>query len=377
MSSDAGGPPVVVNRLNDYAPKAGWESGIITTSELANDLDGHPYSLDSTLVIDQKKLPIAATLSKSVRDQVESADILHLHTMWSPMVNAIGKLARKVGTPYIVSTHGMLDPYSLGQKAIKKRVYFRLFESSILKHAAHVLFTTDLESQLAQESVGTLSNIRIIALGGDRPPKDIDALRQEFLSKNEMLRSKNIVVFLGRVHEKKRPDLAIEALQKVLDAVPDAFLLMVGNGEAKYVDWLKKKTDDLGLSEQVRFTGALQGEAKWRALAAANMFVLPSQQENFAIAVAEAMSAGLPVIITKQVNIWPDIEIARAGIAIESANSLELAGAYRDLLKDETKRLEFGRNALRLAREKYDWDVSSAKTYALYGDVLNAMQRNV
>ena len=130
----------------------------------------------------------------------------------------------------------------------------------------------------------------------------------------------------------------------------------------------------LALDDHVLFAGRLDGELKWASFAAAELFVLPSRQENFAITVAEAMQMAVPVIITDKVNTWPYVKEARAGLVLDECdiNSL-LPHAVEELLKDDTTRSEMGVRGSRYARERLTWHASAQKLFACYNQVLSSV----
>jgi glycosyltransferase involved in cell wall biosynthesis len=196
-------------------------------------------------------------------------------------------------------------------------------------------------------------------------------LAERFRSSHPDLADKRLLIFLGRLHPKKRPDAVIRAMTSIATSVPDAVLLVVGSGEPGYVDKLRSLAGGLGLSQRVRFLGLLTGDAKWGALAASKLFVLPSLQENFAIAMAEALHLGMPVLITKNINTWREIVGAGAGIVLrEEALEDDIARHAADLLRHPDTCLAMGNNARALAQRAYTWPASAQKVCAVYDRVI-------
>ncbi len=129
---------------------------------------------------------------------------------------------------------------------------------------------------------------------------------------------------------------------------------------------------------RVTFTGFLSNEAKWSAMAAADIFVLPSRQENFAIAVAEAMQAGLPVVVSRAVNLSSAISASGAGIIVDDENDVQaLAGAIGKLMDDPDICREVGDKARNLALEKFGWPDAAKEIFALYETVLVSDRKRV
>ena len=146
---------------------------------------------------------------------------------------------------------------------------------------------------------------------------------------------------------------------------------MVGDGQHDYVDGLKQHSDSLGLRECVHFLGLLTGDEKWAALASSSVFALPSLQENFAIAVAEALHLGVPVLITDKINIWHEIVGAEAGMLLREAFlEDDLASHAVALLGDPRNCRDMGRRARALALRAYTWPASAQRLCAYYDTVL-------
>ena len=202
--------------------------------------------------------------------------------------------------PYVVSPHGMLDPGSLGRRGVRKRAYAAVVEWPHLRRAAGMIYTAEEERRLAESSVSGLPPGSVVPLGAGDPPDEPRAdLAATFFESFPELKGKRVVLFLGRLHEKKGPDRLIAAFPEVRRAVPGAALALVGPGEERYVAGLRAAA-----GEGVHFLGSLSGRLKWAAYAAADVFVLPSFQENFALTVAEALRVGTPAVLTRHVNIW-------------------------------------------------------------------------
>ncbi|VTU35221.1 glycosyltransferase [Variovorax sp. PBL-E5] len=220
-------------------------------------------------------------------------------------------------TPYFVYSHGMLDPWFKRRyplKHLKKWLYWPWAEYRVLRDAAAVLFTCEEERLLARESFW-LYRCReaVSSYGTSAPPQNAQALSETFLSAFPDLRQKRLLLFLGRIHEKKGCDLLIEAFARVAAAAPEVQLVMAGPGEEGLTRQLQSRAAALGLSSRIAWTGMLAGDLKWGAFYASEVFCLPSHQENFGIAVAEALACSRPVLISNKVNIWREIEEDSAG----------------------------------------------------------------
>lgn len=148
---------------------------------------------------------------------------------------------------------------------------------------------------------------------------------------------------------------------------PGAHLFVAGSGGAAFETRLRRLTRDLGLAAQVTFTGFLSGELKWSALAAADVFVLPSLQENFGIAVAEAMHASLPVIVSQEVDISAEVEEAGAGVVLGNRGDPKgLASAICRMLGSGSYRRRAGDSARVHASSRFTWAAVARHHAALY-----------
>jgi glycosyltransferase involved in cell wall biosynthesis len=180
------------------------------------------------------------------------------------------------------------------------------------------------------------------------------------------------LLFLGRIHPKKGLDRILNCLQSLKQSIPNVLLVVAGDGEAHYIRQVRQLVSALALDDHVLFAGRLDGELKWASFAAAELFLLPSRQENFAITVAEAMQMAVPVIITDKVNTWPYVKEARAGLVLnESDINALLPHAIETLLKDDARRLAMGVRGRRYARERLTWHASARELLKCYDQILS------
>jgi glycosyltransferase involved in cell wall biosynthesis len=221
-------------------------------------------------------------------------------------------------TPYFVYPHGMLDPWFKRRyplKHLKKWLYWPWAEYRVLRDAAAVIFTCEEERRLARQSFWLYKAREVIgSYGTSAPPMNTRALTTGFTAAFPELQDKRLLLYLGRIHEKKGGDLLIEAFARVLGDAPDLHLVMAGPGDESIVSELKGRAERLGLSSRITWTGMLSGDLKWGAFYASDAFCLPSHQENFGIAVVEALACGKPVLISDKVNIWREITQDGAGL---------------------------------------------------------------
>jgi glycosyltransferase involved in cell wall biosynthesis len=213
----------------------------------------------------------------------------------------------------------MLDPWFKHHyplKHLKKWLYWPWADYRVTRDAQAVLFTAEEERRLARESFW-LYKVReaVVGYGLGLNPDAQAAQADDFLQAFPQARGARIVLFLGRLHVKKGCDMLVDAFADVAERDPSLLLVMAGPDQTGLRPALERRAASLGVAQRIVWTGMLQGRAKWGALRAAEVFVLPSHQENFGIAVAEALAVGVPVLVSTKVNIWREIVGAGAGLA--------------------------------------------------------------
>ena len=228
-------------------------------------------------------------------------------------------MLRRLGVPYFVFCHGMLDPWfkrTYPLKHLKKWLYWPWGEYRVLRDASAVLFTAEEEARLAAQSFWLYqAKPAVVGYGLTLDATALDATAEDFFGLYPQLRGKRIMLFLARIHPKKGCDLLIDAFAKVAASDPSLHLVMAGPDQVGWQRALEQQAAALGIAERITWSGMVGGGLKWAALRAAEVFVLPSHQENFGVAVAEALAVGVPVLISDKVNIWREIVAAGAGLA--------------------------------------------------------------
>lgn len=248
-------------------------------------------------------------------------DAVTVHGLWQYHGRAVREALQGTSTPYFVYPHGMLDPWfrrAYPVKHLKKWLYWQLYERRVLRDAAAVLFTCEQERLLARTTFSPYHcTEQVIRYGAASPPCDLTQAQQKFRDHEAGLGKAPYLLYLSRVHPKKGIDLLLQAYLKLAaeNPAPLPTLVIAGPCEDEvYLQSLKKEATRCPSNGKVVWAGMLTGDLKWGALAGAEAFVLPSHQENFGIAVAEALAVGRPVLISDQVNIWREIQAEGACI---------------------------------------------------------------
>ncbi|MFL6514941.1 MAG: glycosyltransferase, partial [Chthoniobacterales bacterium] len=210
-----------------------------------------------------------------------------------------------------------LDPWfkrTYPLKHLKKWLYWPWAEYRIMRDAAAVIFTSEQERLEARESFW-LYRVRekVSSLGIESPEAPSADVHGKLFENFPQLRGTRPLLFLGRLHPKKGCDLAIEAFATAGGPAANMSLIMAGPDQVGWRNALQKRARELGAESHVVFAGMLEGESKRSALLNAEALILPSHQENFGMAVIEALALGVPVLISNRVNTAGEIESDRAG----------------------------------------------------------------
>jgi glycosyltransferase involved in cell wall biosynthesis len=258
-----------------------------------------------------------------IRERHAQYDAVIVHGIWQYSSFGVWRALRGTTTPYFVFPHGMLDPWfnrTYRLKHIKKLLYWPWAEYRVLRDAAAVLFTSDEERRLARESFSLYRcNEVVVNYGTAGPDVNLETARHDFLQEFPQLRGKRFLLFLGRLHEKKGCELLIQSFAASWNSTRELqsmHLVMAGpsadEGYLRHLNHLAARALG-GAKMPITFSGMLTGNLKWGAFGAADAFILPSHQENFGIAVVEALACGTPVLISDKVNTWREIVNDGAG----------------------------------------------------------------
>ena len=269
----------------------------------------------------RSKYSYSPHLAPWLRANAAHYDVVIIHGLWQHSSFGAWQALRGSETPYFVYTHGMLDPWfkhAYPLKHLKKYLYWPWAERRVLRDARAVLFTSGEECRLARQSFpGYKCHEQVLGYGTSSPPGSPSVLRRRFFGAYPALEGRKLLLFLGRIHPKKGCDLLLQAFAEASANDPNLHLVMAGPNGGAWQRELKRQGEALGITDRITWPGMLSGDDKWGAFHAADAFVLPSHQENFGIAVAEALACGLPVLISDKVNIWREIIQDGAGLVAE------------------------------------------------------------
>ena len=314
--------------------------------------------------------PIWAAHSPRLRDYLHQAlgagrfDLVHVHELWHYASFAAGAAARRHRMPWVLSLRGALNEWPL-RRNWKKRLYLRLVQRALIESARGVHALTDAEAEslrLLGLKVPVLVAPNGVALPG------VESGGSAGFAWQPALQGKDVLLFLGRLHRMKGVNLLLSAFARLAPRFPNAVLLIVGPDEAGTRQRMERTLAQAGLAQRAIFTGVLDGAAKTAALAAADVFVLPSYTEGFSNAILEAMAASLPVVISTQCH-FPDVATAGAGHVV-ATDSAAIECAVGRLLQDPAGRCQMGRKGRALVAEQYAWEQVAAAMSDWYRSIL-------
>lgn len=299
-------------------------------------------------------LPLARWLAVHARDY----DVLHLHALFSFSTAAAARAARKAGVPYVVRPLGTLDEWGLQQRRPwLKRLSLRLIEAPLLRGAAAVHFTSEDEARQARQlGIPWREAIVPLAVEPYRPP---DAAAQDRFR----------ILYLSRLTPKKNVEALLDAMPALAASFAQVELRIAGDGDPAYVAQLKMRANALGPQVRVSWAGHVEGEDKAREWSRAGVFVLPSHSENFGVAAAEALAAGLPCVLGQGVAIARDVAGAAAGVAV-APQAEAIADGLRRIIGDAARRDVMAANARALAERQFSVAAMGARLKQLYSDIL-------
>ena len=327
--------------------------------------DAHGIPLRIFTAARPLRFAYARGLGSALRDEIDEADLLHVHSLFLyPQLTAARQAARS-GTPYVVSIHGSLDPYIRRRGRIRKALVNVAWQRRMLQHAAALHTTADAEAALISD-VAPGTPREVIPVGLDLSIFDRVSERDGVRFRTTRLNAHGgpIVLNVGRVSEKKGIDALIRAFASVVERGKSAQLVIAGPDDEGLTPGLERLAGELGVGGFVTFVGMLDRHEMVAALRAADVWALPSRTENFGIAVVEAMAAGLPAVVSPEVNIARDL--ADAGAAILAPGTPEaFSEAIEALLLDDKMRRDVGERAREYA-QRYDWSVVGPELVGMY-----------
>ena len=316
-------------------------------------------------------------MARWLDENVKNFDLVHVHAVFSHPCLATARACRKHRVPYVVRPLGSLDPWSMRQKALRKRLMWQMAAGRMLREAAFVHYTTSEEKRLAESSLA-LDHGVVIPLGVNLEAIQYQAAGGIFRDTHPSLNAKPYVLALSRIHPKKNYELLIEAFLSLAKKpeLQNWRLVIAGDGDADYISSLRVLSERLGGGDMVVFAGWLEDSSKASALQEASLFALPSLQENFGIAVVESLACGVPVVVSEHVNLAPVIARARAGW-VAPAELDDFSRALTEAMTDEAERTLRGAAGKLYVERHLSWASAAEELINLYSLILSSTDRTL
>lgn len=304
--------------------------------------------------------PFSGVWKKAVVDLLDSVrpDIVHVNCCWTPDCAMIQRLAQKRGYKVVLTPHGMLEPWIIKRHYWTRKVpALWLYQKAAVQRADCVQATAESERDNLLK-LGYNSNIKVVRLG-------IDA---ESIEMKRSWKKSRQILFLSRVHVKKGINFLVEAADVLRNELQGYKILVAGEGDADYVEAMKRMICYRGLQDIVQLIGGVYGDEKWRLFQTSDFFVLPTHSENFGLAIAESLASGTPVITTVGTP-WSDLNSSEAGAWIEIGTEplVETLRRFLSLTEDELETM--GHNGRKLIETKYSAHVMAEQMMEVYKSV--------
>lgn len=315
-------------------------------------------------------------LTRWLQRHISDFDLVHIHALFSYAALPAALFAARRQIPYVIRPLGTLNRYGMQRRRPwLKRLSFALIERNILRHAATIHYTSEQEQHEAAE-IGVSGPAIIIPNPVALPALPRAQGREQFFQQYPWLQGRTLILFLSRLDPKKGLDLLLPAFAQAREHYAQVALVIAGSGDNGFVEKLKSMAADLGIAADVIWTGFLESSHKAAALAAADMFVLPSYSENFGNVVIEAMSYGTPVIISDQVGIHREIASNSASLVVPCSSDA-LATAMAKLLDDRSMRYSIGQQGRKLVTSHFSNPAITSQLVDLYTDILRSRNHGV
>ncbi|NEQ99916.1 MAG: glycosyltransferase [Cyanothece sp. SIO2G6] len=379
-----GGPSQMVRGFSQALAKQGANVTILTTDSngdngqapldvpLNQPVEQDGYTVRYFRCAPFRRYKFSMGLMQWLHQHAPEFDIAHIHALFSPVSSCAAAIARQRRLPYILRPLGTLDPADLQKKRQLKQIYATLLEKPNIAGAAGLHFTSPQESQVS-ERFGTQTPGFVIPLGVTPSRTEIQPSTFNLQPSTFNLQPPTVptILFMSRIDPKKGLDLLIPALENLIANGQEFHFVLAGSNpqDPAYEAEVRDRIQASSLAACTTITGFVQGEAKQALLQQADLFVLPSYYENFGIAVAEAMAANLPVVISDQVHIHHDIQQFQSGwICACDVGSLMMS--LLEALQNPDQRQQRGDNARRCVEVNYSWNAIAQKTITAYRTIL-------
>jgi glycosyltransferase involved in cell wall biosynthesis len=366
-----GGPSEAAINMVNFLNKEGLDVDLLSTYSFVSKLETVDFDRIKEKVILLPRIKVfrdyVPSLKRWLNDNISNYDLVHIHSVFNYTSHVAMTCARFRNVPYALTPHGMLTRYELkGKKKHLKKFWINFIEKNNIRFAS-VFHATALSEKIDINKNFPFARIDEIPLGVNLPSYVV----------KEQIKDRNLnILFISRLHKKKNIPAILEAVSKAIQKGINLKLKIAGEpnpGDESYKIYLQKMVQSLKIQGEVEFCGFLSGKAKEEAFNWADVFILPSFNENFGVAVLESLSYAVPVIVSPQVALSKEVREFGGGWITDEANPLsavsilkifELINKNRDLILEESKKA-------RLVAEKFSWEKNAKSLITLYESILS------
>lgn len=305
-------------------------------------------------------------LTRWVARNADGYDLVHVHGLLNSVSSLSARAALKSGVPVVIRPFGTLSRYTFThRRGVLKHQYFRRIDGPNLERAAAIHFTT-----ITERDEAAWHGIRFDNRAHVVPPPYVADQPQKGARSAPAERVPHLVLFLSRLHPVKRIEILLDAWPAIRKAMPDAQLVIAGTGKESYERALRARARQLSLGESVTFTGFVSGSDKRSLFAKASVFVLPSQHENFGVVVLEALAAGIPVVVSPEVQLAEFVTRNHLGLAVD-ARPTALGTAIVQILSSSELQGQVQTEGPAKVNEEFSVRVISRELTAMYAAAAN------
>ena len=355
-----GGPSEVLRGLLPALKSLGIQVTVVATDKGVDESDSDFIATNDVRIASAhapKSWSYAPGVRKLIRRAVAGVDVVHVHSIHTHTTTVALSECFRAGVPVLLEPHGALDSYHLRQGATKKRLYSRIFDRRGLRNLAGAIYSSSKELDEGNNFLRDTQSF-VMPLGVDSSL--FDAKRSPS--------GVPTVLFLGRITEKKHLDHLLRAMADPNVLALNPQLVVAGPADPDLSYRPADLVESLGLGENVSFLGQVTSVQRLELLSRANAFVLPSDDESFGMAVAEALAAACPTIVTPEVGIAVDAAAAGA-LYLCATDAADLSGVLLHVLSDRVGAEAVGRRGRTYAQQSFTWDAAAATAVQIYTSV--------
>lgn len=364
-----GGVSGYLRGLTGEGAKVGLSSVVAGLWDQYADEDAPGYVGASVLTgryLGPRFLGYSPELRRILEEQAGEADVVHSHGLRMLPSYEARRVARRRGVPLVISPHGQLDPWVLRRNPVRKRVLGWLYEGRNLRSAACIHVTADQEARYVRE-YGLTNPVAVVPIGVDAAAYGVDAAGNgdEIVERWPELAGKKWLLYLSTIYRKKGIHRLAAAWGRLHRRWPGWRLVVAGQDISHDRAEAERIIAEAGAAAHTTFLGPVSEPVKKQLLAGAGVFVLPTDGENFGIAVAEAMASRVPVIVSNTTP-WGDLKKHGCGWWIDVGVEPLCAALEQAMELTDDQRRQMGQRARRIIEEKYSWPVIAGQMRELY-----------